>query len=181
MRALVVYESMFGNTQRIAEAVADGLSSRMEVNIVEVGSAPTVLPGGIDLLLLGGPTHAFGLTRAATRRTAAEQAGRAGCAPISKGIGLREWLEAVRISSVGTAAAAFDTRIGSHLPGSAARGAERRLRGLGLTVAAPAMSFHVMETMGPLADGEVERARKWGGRLAATLALQGTRKRAQKA
>ncbi len=172
MYALVVYESMFGNTQKIAEAVADGLSSRMRVETVEVGSAPTVLPEGLDLLVLGGPTHAFGLTRPATRRSAAEQAGHA---TISRGVGLREWLAAVRAPSTEVVSAAFDTRVDKpRLPGSAAHGAERRLRRLGLTVAAPAMSFHVTGTEGPLVDGEVTRARRWGERLAATLTLQRT-------
>lgn len=76
MRALVVFESMFGNTQVIARSVADGLAPRMRVDLVEVGAAPTALDGDVDLLVVGGPTHAFGMSRAGTRQSAAQQSQR---------------------------------------------------------------------------------------------------------
>ena len=77
MRALVVVESVFGNTRRIAEAVAEGLGQRAGARIVDVAVAARTpdLLDGIDLLVVGGPTHAFGMTRASTRRSAAEQVG----------------------------------------------------------------------------------------------------------
>ena len=56
MYALVVYESMFGNTRQIAEAVAEGLGSAMEVRVVEVGTAPPVVGEDVALLVVGGPT-----------------------------------------------------------------------------------------------------------------------------
>ena len=64
MRALVVYESMYGNTKEIAAAVADGLSTRMPVQLTEVGAAPTLLADDIGLLVVGGPTHAHGMSKA---------------------------------------------------------------------------------------------------------------------
>ncbi|HSL25245.1 MAG TPA: flavodoxin domain-containing protein [Acidimicrobiia bacterium] len=73
MPALVVFESMFGNTEAIAKAVADGLTARMAVDIVEVGVAPAVLSDDVELLVVGGPTHAFGMSRPGTRQKAAEQ------------------------------------------------------------------------------------------------------------
>ena len=76
MRALVVYESMFGNTQAIADAVADGLAARVRVDAVEVGAAPTVVGDDVVLLVVGGPTHAFGMSRQATRQDAGRQAER---------------------------------------------------------------------------------------------------------
>jgi hypothetical protein len=105
MRALVVFESMFGNTQAIAQAVADGLAIRMEVDLLEVGSAPAAVPGGVDLLVVGAPTHAFGMSRPATRQSAAQQAP-AGL--VSKGHGLREWLTALSIGAPDVVAVAFD-------------------------------------------------------------------------
>src|SRR5205085_1582385 len=118
MRAVVVYESMFGNTRTIAEAVADGLSGYLPVDVVEVGTAPEVIPGDVGLLVVGGPTHAFGLSRPDTRRTALGQAGR-DLAPARTG--LREWLAGLRFTLTGTAVATFDTRISRpRLPGSAA-------------------------------------------------------------
>ena len=62
-RALVVFESMFGNTQQIAEAVKEGLSTSVPTDILEVGTAPGVIPDGVGLIIVGGPTHAFGMSR----------------------------------------------------------------------------------------------------------------------
>jgi hypothetical protein len=165
MRALVVYESMFGNTQTIADAIAGGLARRMRVAAVEVGSAPPALDDDVTLLVVGGPTHAFGMSRPRTRQDAATQT------PdglVSTGIGLREWLAALR-APAGMAAAAFDTKVNKpHLPGSAARAAEKRLRRLGFRIAAPAESFYVGGTLGPLQEGEQDRAMRWGDQLGAT-------------
>jgi hypothetical protein len=161
VRALVVYESMFGNTQEIAQAIADGLATRMPVEVVEVGFAPTVLDGEIGLLVAGGPTHAFGMSRPSTRADAAKQAEHR---VISTGDGLREWVELV---SGHAAVATFDTRVARpRVPGSAARAAERRLRRRGFRVASKAASFYVQGTPGPLVPGETERARQWGEQLA---------------
>src|SRR5687767_14509631 len=63
MRALVVYESMFGNTSAVATAIATGLSTRMGVDLVEVAAAPAALDAGVDLVVAGGPTHAFSMSR----------------------------------------------------------------------------------------------------------------------
>jgi hypothetical protein len=116
--ALVVFESMFGNTKAIAEAVADGLAPRMRVELLEVGSAPAAVGDDVGLLVVGGPTHAFGLSRPSTRQSAVEQ-GKGEL--VSSGTGLREWLEALGGGSAEVAAAAFDTRIRRpRLPGSAA-------------------------------------------------------------
>src|SRR6476646_4682627 len=72
-RALVVYESMFGNTEAVAHALAQGLGLRMLVEVVPVTQAPAKVDCGVELLVVGGPTHAFGLSRASTRRSAREQ------------------------------------------------------------------------------------------------------------
>jgi hypothetical protein len=67
-------------------------------------------------------------------------------------------------------AAAFDTRIARpRLPGSAAHAAEKRLRRLGFRIVAPAESFYVEGTLGPLQAGERERARRWGKTLGSTI------------
>ncbi|HEY9378544.1 MAG TPA: flavodoxin domain-containing protein [Jiangellaceae bacterium] len=168
MHARVVYESMFGNTQVIAQAVAEGLAESMSVDLEEVGSAATAIDDGVDLVVVGGPTHAFGMSRARTRESAVEQA--AG-GVVSSGQGLREWLDGVASGSKTIAAAAFDTRIDKpRVPGSAAHGAERRLRRLGFNLIEKAASFYVTDTSGPLVDGERERARRWGQLLGSKLA-----------
>jgi len=158
MHALVVYESMFGNTESIARSVAEGLSGEFDVTLAEVRTMPR--PSGADLLVVGGPTHAFGMTRPATRQDAVRQ-GAGGDA----GTGIREWLDGAPQLS-GVAAATFDTKVNKPLVGSAAHKAYRRLRRLGCRMIVPAESFHVSGTPGPLDEGEQERARRWGATLA---------------
>jgi flavodoxin len=165
MRALVVYESMFGNTQRVAEAITEGLRIRLATDLVEVNDAPRAIGADVRLLIVGGPTHAFGMSRPKTRQDAMTQAGKD---PASAGIGVREWLESLSRAD-DTHAAAFDTHIDKRVPGSAARAAEKRLRKMGFDVAARAESFYVSGTPGPLVDGELTRARQWGEQLAASI------------
>jgi flavodoxin-like protein len=167
-RAVVVVESMFGNTEAVAQAVAEGLSDQFMVDVVRVADAPTVIANDVDLLVVGGPTHAFGLTREGTRLAARDQ----GAKP-STGVdvGLREWLGRLHPHSTALAAAAFDTRIKkTGVPGSAARAAMRRLRRLGFRAAARPTSFYVAGIGGPLLAGELTRARGWGAHLAANAA-----------
>ncbi len=166
MSAVVVFESMFGNTEKIARAIAAGLRPAMDVTVTEVGDAPERLDAGVDLLVVGGPTHAFGMTRPSTREDARR---RVGDQVVSRGAGVREWLDALG-SRPGTLTATFDTRAEQvrHLPGSAARGAAKVLRRHGFTVVGRPHSFYVLDVEGPLVDGEVERARRWGEELAHT-------------
>jgi hypothetical protein len=172
MQALVVVESVFGNTRAIADAVADGLAHCGDVRVLTAteAAAATGLLDGVGLLVVGGPTHAFGMTRAATRRSAAE---RAGGGAVAATTGLREWLAALPATRTGLPAAAFDTRTDHpRLPGSAASGAARRLRRLGYELVARPESFRVTGTTGPLLADEAERARVWGHNLLARVTLR---------
>lgn len=164
MRALVVYESMFGNTAQIAQVVADGLAAGFNVTLADVRDDPATAE--IDLLVVGAPTHAFSLSRPATRADAVTKGAiRAG----AETRGLREYL-ADAPSLAGVAAAAFDTRVRMPLmPGSAGRKALRRLRDLGCRPVLPAENFHVAGMTGPLLDGELDRARRWAETLAAAV------------
>lgn len=163
MRALVVYESLWGNTRKVAEAVAEGLRSRMDVVLADVRTAPEVVGPDVDLLVVGGPTHAFSMSRESTRADAARQGADHQAAA---GIGLREWVARIAMGEARPPVAAFDTKI-KHpkLPGSAARAALRGLRRAGFRPVLPASNFYVDGTPGPLTDGELERARAWGERL----------------
>jgi hypothetical protein len=167
MAALVIYESMYGNTRTIAAAIADGLATAMPVELCEVGEAPLAIGAEVDLLVIGGPTHVFGLSRPSTRQDA-------GAAlpggVVSAGIGVREWLDAVRTHRADVFAAAFDTHIDKAVPGSAAAAVGRRLRRLGLRLLTPPRSFYVTDKQGPLAEGERQQAYDWGLQLATSHA-----------
>jgi hypothetical protein len=162
MRALVVYESMFGNTKDVAMAVERGLSLNMEVRLAPVDSSVTV-GADVDLVVVGGPTHAFSMSRPQTRAEAVVK----GAPRDDDAGGIREWLTALPAARPGTQVATFDTRVEKvrHLPGSAARKAARVAGKHGYGVASPPESFYVLDTAGPLLDGELDRARAWGERL----------------
>jgi hypothetical protein len=164
MRTTVVYESWFGNTREVAAAIANELGNNGEVILLSVDEPAPPLDG-IDLLVIGGPTHAHGLSSAGTRRSALQQGGAAGAA----GIGVRGWLRQLSPAD-GCRAATFDTRIEKPviLVGSAARGIAKRLERRGFELVAPPESFFVLDTGGPLKGGEIERAAAWAKSLAAS-------------
>lgn len=163
-RALVVYESMWGNSAQVAHAVAAGIGEVMTVRVLEAGSAPTEL-AETDLVVAGGPTHVFAMSRPSTRREARREGAPLG----SVESGLREWLHALPRER-GRWFAAFDTKVTTRrrLPGSA-RSATRASHRHDFTDAIHPESFSVVDVHGPLGEGEVERARRWGHSLAASI------------
>ena len=173
MTALVVFESMYGSTKAIAEAISDGLSETLPSRLAEVGvlaSAPgsRTLPKDVTLLVVGAPTHAFGLSRPSTREDAATTAT---SGVITSGKGLREYLDALSLTTGGLPVAAFDTKVlKPNLPGSAAKAAEKRLRQMGGRPVLPARTFRVHGKSDGLVEGELEAARAWGRELGAARA-----------
>ena len=161
MTTLVVFESMFGNTERVERAIAAGLTPYGDVEVVEVGQALTSLDG-VDLLVLGGPTHALGMSRERTRADAVTQSTGG---VVSQRCGLREWVGALSANRA-VPFAAFDTKVykARKLPGCA-RSASRAMRRRGHEPVALPHSFYVDGTLGPLLDGELERATRWGAVL----------------
>jgi len=176
MRVVVVYESMYGNTRVIAEAIA-GAFNPAEVAVLPVAHADTDALKGAGLLVVGAPTHAFGMSRAKTRQAAADAARKPGSGlalePAALGRGVREWLDS--LSLVGGTAAAFDTRIRVPFPsGHASRGIGKLLRHRGYELLTRPQSFFVTKD-NVLRPGEADRARRWGERLAARVSLDPTR------
>jgi hypothetical protein len=164
MRALIVVESMFGNSRQVADAVAAGMREvGAEVDVVDVTQASARVPEDVELLVVGGPTHAFSMTRRSTRHDAIEKSH----APAAEGKeerGIREWIEAVEGSPVRTVT--YDTRVKkAFIPGSAAKSAAKSLRGHGFGHAGQGETFWVEDVAGPLKPGEVQRAHGWGRSL----------------
>ena len=162
-RAVVLYESLFGNTEMVAKAIADGLGRSGEVTLAHFGDMPGD-GGEADLIVLGGPTHAWGMTKPQSRRQPRSQNYEAG---------VREWLEAAPPGR-GKPAAAFDTRFDKPrwMTGSAAIRIGRELERLGYRMMRPPESFFVLRTGGPLKEGEQERAKRWGSELAEAFAVR---------
>jgi hypothetical protein len=169
MRALVTFESVYGNTRAIAEAVGEGLRPIGEVSVVSQDDLTPQLTAEAELVVVGAPTHMHGLPTSFTRKMAAKASEEEGVEvdpSAEAGPGIRTWLS--EQSGEGRAAAAFDTRADKNpaLTGSAARGIAKRLRRAGFELTAEPESFFVDDAEGPLADGEVDRARDWGAAVA---------------
>jgi hypothetical protein len=165
MHALVVYESMYGNTHAVAVEVAAGLRAMHEVTLVPVTRATRELVAAADLIVAGSPTHMHGMPTVASRRMAAETARKQGSGlnldPDADGPGLRAWLEG--LSTENALAASFDTRFRGipALTGRASRGISRLLSSRGYRMLVPPESFLVSK-QNTLLGGEAERARSWG-------------------
>jgi hypothetical protein len=165
VKALVVYESMFGNTERVARAVAAGLRLEgVDTTVLDVSHAAAVDLADVDLLVVGAPTHAFSLSRPATRQDAVRQGGR----PDAAALGMREWLDTLAAEPRLPLVATFDTRVTKvrRLPASASRREARILHDQGRDIVSSPAGFLVHEVSGPLESREVERAIAWGRGLA---------------
>ena len=166
MNTLVVYDSLFGNTERVAQAIADALRAFGQVEVVRVEPAQAeelkrqellrqnhatdvrlepahqVSLEGVDLLIVGCPTQAFRATPT-----------------------MQSFLENVsRASLSGMAVACFDTRVRGPF-GSAAKTMAKKLQKMGVSLLLPPESFFVEGTKGPMKSGEVERATSWARML----------------
>jgi hypothetical protein len=175
MRAVVVYESMFGNTRKIAEAIGVGIGASEEVTVVPVGHVSAEQLAGADLLVVGGPTHAWGTARPGTRMGAATNANKPGSGlvlePEATEAGVREWLASAE--NLPGRAAAFDTRVNvpAVFSGRASKRIGKKLRHRGTRLAAKPESFLVTKA-NQLVPGEESRARAWGEQLAAAMSFR---------
>ncbi len=149
MNALVIYDSVFGNTERIARSIAAALGEGASTQNVSAVTPADL--NGIDVLFVGSPTRGFKPTPAITAFLASLPA------------------DALK----GVKAAAFDTRIPLDSiknpifrlivkkGGYADRVIAKTLAGKGATLAIPSDGFIVLESEGPLKEGERDRAAAW--------------------
>jgi Flavodoxin domain len=145
---VVVYESVSGNSAQLARAVADVLAAHGSVELVAVGDATSSSVQGADLLVVGAPTHVWGMSWPWTRRIA-DRSRRAA----QPAIGMRDWLRRLGPGH-GHAAAAFDTEFESLLGlGSASRGIARRLRRRDYRLAARPARFFRRDNRRPALPG----------------------------
>jgi flavorubredoxin len=151
MESLVVYDSKFGNTKKVAEAIAAGLAGHGPVRLLGLDKLPPQNLGLVDLLFIGGPTQAHAMT------------GR-----------MRQFVDVLRARPAsGTAVATFDTRLRmpAVISGSAAKTIARKLRSVGVRIFAAPESFFVQGSLPQLEEGETERAATWAKGVAERLAL----------
>ncbi|HYI32670.1 MAG TPA: flavodoxin domain-containing protein [Glaciibacter sp.] len=166
MRAVVVYESTYGNTRHVAEAIAEGLGDSATVDVVPVSSAGEVNFSNLDLLVVGAPTHVHDDAQGTGDGTTASDD-----LVLEPGVtvsGIREWLTSQRGAK--GRAATFDTRIEGTTVMT--EPASQRLADLfsdsQFELVAGPESF-LVDDEARLRPGEEERARQWGHSLARAL------------
>jgi flavodoxin len=154
MKALIVYDSFFGNTEKIAQAIGQALGSPPDVEVVRVSAVKPEQLTGLQLLIVGSPTRGFNPSPATT-----------------------EWLRGIPAQGLqGVKVVAFDTRSPmAQFPGClrpfakrygyAAEDIAKALGDKGGELAAPGEGFFVKDSEGPLQEGELERAAEWARRL----------------
>jgi flavodoxin I len=141
MNTLIIYDSTFGNTAQLAQAMADRLGEHGTARIALADEAGLSEINEIDLLIVGGPTQRHGVSPA-----------------------IRDFLERLpRRTLRGAGVAAFDTRyhMAAWKSGSAAHRIASKLKKTGASLLVEPESFFVAEREGPLEDGELERAARW--------------------
>lgn len=151
MKALLVYDSFFGNTERIAQAVGNALRAKSEIGVLRVGDVKSMDLANLDLLIVGSPTRGFRPTE-----------------------GIAKFLNSVTTNQLrGVEVAAFDTRIALETinssvfrfivdkGGYAASTIAKTLEKKGAKLRVPPEGFIVTGEQGPLKEGELERAAQW--------------------
>ena len=164
MKAIVVYESHWGNTAAIARAIAEGLGP--EARALSTAEATRAAVAEADLIVAGAPLLGFSLPTDSMLKSLGTNAARDPVAPDLSHPALRAWLAALPAGH--GRAAAFETRIWWS-PGSAAKAIERELARVGYRPVAKAHRFIVQGKYGPLRAGELARAQLWGAELAQAL------------
>jgi hypothetical protein len=162
MKAVVVYESLFGNTAAIAEAVAEGIGP--DARAMTTDEATPAVVAGADVVIAGAPVIAFGLASEKTRQGIGREERAAPTPADVDHPSLKSWLEELPAGH-GAVAAAFETRLWWS-PRGATGAIEKGLRGAGYITIAKPEKFVVEGKYGPLREGELDRARQWGRELA---------------
>jgi flavodoxin len=148
MNTLVLYESQFGNTQKVAEFVGRELEAYGPVRVASITDYEESFLSGVDLLVIGAPTQAHGTPRP-----------------------MKDFLARLDSKPAGIAAAAFDTRLhgAEWLTGAASHGIAAKLRSKGFKTIVEPESFIVTGKSPELVPGEEKHAKAWAGGLVVAL------------
>jgi flavodoxin I len=140
MKVVVVFDSVYGNTESVAKAIGAAIPG--QVQVLRVAEANPAALGPPDLLIVGGPTYGGRISEA-----------------------MKVFLEGIPADAlVGTRVAAFDTRLPTlsvHVFGYAAPKIAEHLQGKGGTLVGSPEGFFVKASEGPLKEGDLERAAQW--------------------
>ncbi|APV43376.1 hypothetical protein Dform_00010 [Dehalogenimonas formicexedens] len=158
MKAVVVYESLWGNTAAIAQAIAEGLGPGTRVMSTREATAGAIRDA--DFLVVGSPVMGFSVPN--ERMIGGIQVKAGSAPPDLSQPPMRTWLDSLVPGE--KPFAAFETRVKGPW-GKATPAIEESMKKLGYRKASEAQKFVVEGTQGPLKEGEIERARQWGAEL----------------
>lgn len=164
MKAIVVYESLWGNTAAIARAIAEGIGPGARA--LSTAEANGTAMADVDLIVAGAPVIAFRLPTDQVRRNLGVNPGQAPMAPDLSHPSMRSWLETLPKGH--GRFAVFETRLWWS-PGGSTKSIARILERAGYQPLAKPKQFIVKGAYGPLREGELERARAWGAELARAM------------
>jgi hypothetical protein len=164
MKALVIYESLYGNTADVAAAIASGIGPG--ATAVNTDEATADALANADLVVAGAPLMALRLPTEAMRTSAVEDDRAAPRQADVSHPSLRTWLAGLEPGSA--AFAAFETKL-RWSPGGATGAIEHGFERAGYRRVARGEKFYVERRYGPLRQGELERAHRWGQEIAANL------------
>jgi hypothetical protein len=162
MRAVVVYESLWGNTAAIAHSIAEGLGQGTPVLRTDQATAAVVADA--DLIVVGAPVLGFSLPTEDMLRSIGSNPGSAPTPPDLSHPSLRSWLDSLPAGH--GRSASFETRIRGPFPGGSVKTITERLEAAGYPAITRGTPFFVKGKYGPMRGGEIERAREWGAELA---------------
>lgn len=168
MKAVIVYESLWGNTATVARAIAKGIGP--DARALSTAEATGEALAGADLIVAGAPVFAFHLSSDKSREDIRRNPGKVSRPPDFSHPSLRSWLKALPDGA--GRSAAFDTQVRGPF-GKGAPTVAEALEGKGYARLAEPAGFVVKGKTGPLRDGELERARVWGAELARLMADAG--------
>ena len=166
MKTLIVYDSVFGNTEQIAQAIGNSLGSKENVETLRVSDVKPEQLIGLELIIVGSPTRVFKPTKAIINFLNKQ---------------LFFYFNRILNGLKGVNVAAFDTRISTadvssrflnilvKLFGYAAKPIADKLEKKGGSLIIPPEGFFVKDSKGPLKDGELERAVDWAKIIMKTL------------
>jgi flavodoxin len=144
-KAIVIYDTKFGNTEKTARALTRAMEKQgINVDCVKADEVDIDKLTDYDFIAIGGPTHGFRVSKP-----------------------MKAFLEKLRSVDIkGKKAFAFDTKYKSWLAGSAGKGIEKMLKGIGMNIVKPYSSAIVKASEGPLAEGMEEMFEQIGGEIA---------------
>jgi flavodoxin len=159
MNVLIIYDSVFGNTEKIARAIWTGIGSPTEGKILRVSEVTAQHLIGLDLLIIGSPTRQFGATPAIKTLLAATPANGL------KGVKVAAFDTRISLSTIKSAVLRFMVNTGGYAAKLIADGLKKR----GANLVLPPEGFYVTGEEGPLLEGELERSANWARQIKAAM------------